>query len=120
MSERDVDELFGGSGRKAEPKTGLALGTAALGLVLAIVGLACLSVPGGLLSLLAVWLIENEMDRCDNGFYAPTTHAKVERARRWVFAGLFLTIGVHVIQTYLYMIGFYEALGDLFFLTPSF
>ena len=115
MSERDVDELFGGIGG-ATPRTAPALVLAAIGLIVAIIGLLCLSVPGGMMVLAAVWLIENEMDRCENGFYPPTTHGKVERARRWVFASLFLTIGVFVFQTYLYYRMFYEQLGDFIFL----
>ena len=112
-----LNELFGEGQGAPEPKTGLAVGLAVTGLLIALLGMACLAAPGGAIVLLGVWRIERELDRVNNGYLSPDARPVVLGARRIVFACLFLVIVLFLVQVVLYALGFYQFLGD-FFLGP--
>lgn len=111
----DVDELFGGGDGTPEPRTTPAIVLAVLGVVLGVVGLACLSAPGGVVVLLGLWWIEREHDRIENGYLPEEARPTVQRARSIVFLCLFLVIGLLFLQAFLYCGGYYQMLGDLAF-----
>ena len=115
MARNDVDELFGDGSDGPRPRTGIAIALAITGVLLAIVGMACLSAPGGIVVLLGLWWIERELDRVENGYLAPDAREPVMRARRLVFAALFIVILLFVLQALLYCSGFYQGLGDRLF-----
>ena len=108
-----LNELFGEGQGAPEPKTGLAVGLAVTGLLIALLGMACLAAPGGAIVLLGVWRIERELDRVNNGYLSPDARPVVLRARRLIFACLFLVILLFMAQVVLYGLGFYQFLGDL-------
>ena len=111
----ELDELFGDEGGQPEPRVWPALVLSAVGVILAILGMACLSAPGGVVVLLGLWWIERESDRVDNGYLPPDARPVVDRARRVVFASLALVIALFVVQAGLYCTGFYQHLGDTLF-----
>ena len=115
MSQQDLDELFGESGDSPEPRLLQAYAMALSGVALAIVGMACLAAPGGVLVLLALGWIEREHERVDTGYLAPEARPSVQRARRAVLACLGLLIVLFFAQAFLYCSGFYQTLGDELF-----
>ncbi len=103
-----VDELFGeGSGAPA-PRTQLVRRLLVSGLVLAAFGLACTSVPGGLLVLAAWTVVETEMGRVENGYLPADTHADVQRAHRQVSLALSFVLVLFGIQSVLVCSGTYD------------
>jgi len=117
MSEpvSEVDELFGEGEGAPEPKTTAAILLAFFGLFLSFLGMACLAAPGGLPVLVALWWIERERDRVSNGYLPEAAGPTVERARRLIYAILFVVIALFTLQAVLYCNGTYEALGNMLF-----
>lgn len=115
MARDDVDELFGAGGEAPRPRTRGAVTTAIVGVIVALLGMSCLAVPGGVLVLLALGWIDRELERVDNGYLPADARPTVERARNVIIACLMLTILLLVLQAVLYCGGFYQALGDLAF-----
>jgi len=117
MSDRreDLDDLFGEGAGAPEARTGPAIALSVIGVLMSILGMACLAAPGGIPVLLALWWIERERDRVANGYLPETAGPIVERTRRLVFASLMFVIVLFVAQAVLYCFGFYEGLGDLIF-----
>lgn len=109
---RDLEELFGEGEGTPEPRVGTAIALAVLGVVAAVVGMACLSAPGGVIVLAGLWWIERELDRVDNGYLPADARPAVERARRIVLACLGIVIVLFFVQATLYCTGFYQDLGD--------
>ena len=97
MSRDSVDELFGAEDTPT-PRSGLVLSLLGSGLLLAFLGLACSTAPGGLLVLLAWMFVEKELDRVDSGYLAEADRAAVLRLRWVTLAGLFMVVALFVLQ----------------------
>lgn len=115
MARDDLDELFGEGGGTPSPRIVPALALSVIGVITAILGMACLSAPGGILVLLGLWWIERELDRVDNGYLSEEDRPRIESARRFVFLCLGVVILLFFAQAFLYCSGFYQNLGDQFF-----
>jgi hypothetical protein len=117
MSERreDLDDLFGEGGGQTEARTTPAIALSIGGVILSVLGMACLAAPGGVPVLLALWWIERERDRVANGYQPESAGPVVERTRRLVFASLAVVVMLFTAQAVLYCFGFYEGLGDIVF-----
>jgi len=113
-----VDELFGDGSAPAQPRLVRVWVLLLSGLVLCILGLACLSVPGAVLVLLATMYVDVERERVDNGFLPESDRDRVLRARSACYLGVVFCALVVLIQWWLYCSGVYTALGDLFLSGP--
>ena len=117
MADR-VDELFGDGLGPSKPRLGRVWALLVSGTIVCVLGLACLSVPGGLLVLLAVMYVDIERDRVDNGFLPESDRQRVMRARTAAYSGMLFCAAVVLLQWWLYCGGVYNALGDLFLSRP--
>lgn len=108
MSE--VDELFGEGGAGFRPRTGRILFLLIGGLVLAVLGLACTSIPGALVLLFGWLTVERELDRVHAGFLPETDRRTLEGYRQAVWGGLGVTLLLFVVQGFLLCNGTYYSL----------
>jgi len=95
-----ADDLFG-SKDAPMPRVGLIAALLVSGLLLALLGLACSSIPGGVLILLAWLSVEKELDRVDSGYLPESERARINRWRKSVIGGLWLVLGLVSIQAFL-------------------
>lgn len=104
----DIDELFGEGGGAPAPRTVLASGLIATGLLTALVGMVCSAAPGALLVLLGWYVVEKDAARVESG-YLPATAAPTVRALRVVAVGAVLgVIAMFVVQEVLLRVGVYD------------
>ena len=106
MSQK-VDELFGEGATKVAPKTRLIITLLGLGCALTVLGLACSSVPGGLIVLWAWTLMEKEIDRVESGYLPEDSLPALRRLKGVVWLTLGLVVVVFMIQSALLFNGFY-------------
>lgn len=106
MSEA-VDELFGEAGDAARPRTTWILALLIGGVLLALAGMACTAVPGGLLVLGAWAMVEKDLDRVDAGYLALDHRPTLSTLRSAVWGGLALVVILFVAQSVLLCTGFY-------------
>lgn len=106
----DVGELFGEGEGSPEPRIRMAVGLLVGGLLLTVVGMACTTVPGGLVVLGAWTVVEKEHERLESGYYPESVRAKVEALRAFATAGVLTAIALFVVQGVLLCVGFYDAL----------
>jgi hypothetical protein len=95
-----TDDLFGSEDAPV-PRVGVIVTLLASGMLLAFLGLACSSIPGGVLILLAWLSVEKELDRVDSGYLPESERPRVKRWRKAVIAGLWLVLGLVAIQAFL-------------------
>jgi hypothetical protein len=105
----EVEELFEG-GSAARPRWGFALGVLGAGVALTLLGLACSSVPGGLVTLWGYFVVEKEIDRVDTGYLPVEDRPALLRLRALAWACLALVLGTFVIQGVLLCSGAYVPL----------
>jgi len=126
-TRRDVDELFGEGEGAPSPRVAAVTGLLGGGLVVALVGMACTAVPGGVMVLFAWMLAEKEMDRIESGYLPSDARGVVRLLRTATFVGVLIVVGLFVVQGWLFCSGFYDALwmqmlewvsGDGGFLPP--
>ena len=100
MSDTDLDELFGGEDEPSPrvAKTWFYLG---LGLLLAILGLACTTLPGGILILLAWSNADIEQARLRSGYLPESAAPTLHRQLYCIYAGLALAWGAFALQGFL-------------------
>lgn len=108
----NLDELFGAGGGRPRPRATLIAMLVATGIVLAVLGMGCISVPGGLLVLLAWMLVEKDLDRLESGYLPEADREVVMRVRSLTYAGLLLVVVLFVLQGLLLCNGFYDVLLD--------
>ena len=103
----EVDELFGSAG---EPKPRVAWVAVLIltGLLLAILGLACTSVPGILVLLLAWSAAGVEQERVESGYLPKASATQVQALRRISITALMLGALLLVAQLTLLNRGFYS------------
>ena len=106
MSQK-VDDLFGEGDSAVQPKTKTIIGKLVLGGVLAFFGLACTSVPGGLLVLWAWSIMEKEIDRVESGYLPEETLGTLQTLKGFVWAALLVILVIFIGQTILLFSGFY-------------
>lgn len=95
---QEVDELFGRGGGTAAPRSALAVGLLAAGVLMSGLGLFCTTVPGGIV-VLAGWLVvEQDRDRLASGFLPSDSERTVKTLRSLSFAALLLVIVFVAIQ----------------------
>lgn len=111
----NVEELFGGGTGTAKPRLMRVWVLLFSGIITTILGLACLSAPGGVLVLLGVMYAETEKERVDNGYLPEADRKKVLMARGVAYACLLFCTVIFFMQCLLYQMGVYSAMGDLFF-----
>lgn len=104
MSE-GVDQLFGKGGDAATPRVGLALVLVTVGLLLAVAGTLCTSVPGGVLVLVGGFVVQRDQDRITSGFLATRHRTRLARAERVCQLALVAVIVLEVFQVALYVNG---------------
>jgi hypothetical protein len=104
---QDLDELFGEGGASLKPGTRTIIVLLTVGLVLAVVGLLCSSVPGGLFVLLAWTRVEKEVDRVESGFLPEEFLPQLKMLRRIVWIAFALIFFVFLCQAFLLITGFY-------------
>lgn len=110
MSDPSIDELFGEEGGAPEPRSATIIGLLATGVSLTILGLACSSAPGGMLVLLAWYLVGKDMDRVDNGFLPADARPKVRRLQQATWASVAVVIAAFAVQAWLLSVGVYDVL----------
>ncbi|MCB9662784.1 MAG: hypothetical protein H6732_01630 [Alphaproteobacteria bacterium] len=111
---QEVDELFGEGAGTPEPRLGLVRALLAGGVALTFVGLACSTVPGGLLVLAAWLVIDTEAERVESGYLPADTRPRVVVHQRATLAGLILVGLMFTAQMLLLMGGFYDVFwGEL-------
>lgn len=109
MSE-NVEELFGEGAGAPTPRTTLVWILLILGLAATFLGMFCSAAPGGVLVLLAWFVVEKEVDRIDSGYLPPTARIPVQRARTFTLIGVLLVIVLLVLQSVFVGFNVYEAL----------
>ena len=107
---RDVDELFGEGSGAPTPRTGAITALLGTGLVVAVLGMACTAVPGGVMVLMAWMLAEKEVDRINSGYLPADAQGTVSLLQTATFAGVLAVVLLFVIQAYLFCSGFYDLL----------
>lgn len=107
---QDVDELFGGGQGQPAPRTGLVGALLVGGLLLSIVGLACSSVPGGILVLIAWSVVETENDRIESGYLPLDARGRVRALRAAVYFAIVVVVAALAVQLWLLGQGFYQIL----------
>lgn len=107
---RDVGELFGEGEGAPAPRIGLAIGLLVAGLVLAVLGMACTTAPGGLVVLGAWMVIEKEYERLESGYFPEEVRGRVETVRAFTTTGVLTVIVLFVVQGALLCSGFYDPL----------
>lgn len=112
----DVDELFGDGAGRPRPRTGLISTLLVGGLVLTVLGMACITAPGGLLVLIAWMHVEKDTERLESGYLPEEDRPKVERMRRFTYAGLVVVIALFTLQGLLLCNGAYDLLLDNLYL----
>ncbi len=105
-----VDELFGEGGATPRARFGLIVALLLSGLVATILGLACSTVPGGLL-LLAAWVVvEKDLMRVEAGFLPVRQASTLQLLRGLTMVLVVLATISFVVQTWLMQAGFYTEL----------
>ena len=112
MSQR-VDELFGGGDGAPEPRTGAIVAMLVVGVTVATLGLACTSVPGGVIVLMAWMMAEKEVDRIDNGYLPNTARPTVVWLQRLCVLAVFLTLALFILQAWLFCSGQYDVIWSM-------
>ncbi|MBX2798948.1 MAG: hypothetical protein KTR31_14825 [Myxococcales bacterium] len=107
MGAPQVEELFGEGGGTPKPRLGLVMALLTSGMLLALMGLACSSAPGGALVLVAWVVVEKERDRIDSGYLPSDVRPAVDRLRRVTWASVVSVVMLFTAQFLLMMIGFY-------------
>ncbi len=110
--EPDLDELFGKEGSRARPRTARIMGLLLSGILLTVLGMACIAAPGGILVLLAWMTVETDQQRLESGYLPASDAAEVERTRRFTYAGLLLVVFLFALQAILLCNGAYDLLLD--------
>ncbi len=111
MAESRVDELFGEGAGAPAPRLGWIYFLLVSGLLLAVLGMLCTSVPGALLVLFAWLIVEQEVDRLESGYLPADTAPTLARARSRTGAGLVTVVLLFFVQaTLLCSTSLYEAL----------
>jgi len=109
-----VDELFGEEGQTVRANIRGIVTTLACGVILALMGLVCSSVPGGLIVLWAWSMTEKEIDRVESGYLPEDALPKLRILKGFVWASLIVILIIFVGQTILLFSGFYVAFwGDI-------
>lgn len=107
---QEIEELFGEGGGAPQPRLGRVVALLVSGLIVSFLGLACSSVPGGALVLLAWVAIDKEMDRVDSGFLPTAARGPIARLRTITLASVVLVVVLFGAQLVLMIGGFYDAL----------
>jgi hypothetical protein len=110
MSNEEVDELFGQGGGAPSPRTATIVSLLVGGLVIGLVGLACTSVPGGVMVLAGWMLVEKEMDRIDSGYLPSDARKTVGVLQMLAYAAVFGVIALFGLQAWLFCSGAYDQL----------
>ena len=106
---QEVDELFGQGGGAAAPRVALALGLIGAGLAMTMLGLACSTVPGGIVVLGGWFVVEQDRDRLASGFLPTDAEWTVRMLRSVAFAAIALVILMGLVQFWLFAsTSFYE------------
>jgi hypothetical protein len=98
---QDVEELFGEGAGAPTARTPLVWVLLAVGLLFALLGMFCTAAPGGVLVLLAWFVVEKEVDRIDSGYLPASARPAVRRARFATLVGVLLVIAMLVAQTFM-------------------
>lgn len=118
----EVDELFGSGAGAPRPRSSLVFTLVFGGIAVSILGLACTSLPGVIMVLVAWSVAETERDRLDSGYLPRDSAARVRSLRVAAWAGVIWGLAILVIQGYLlFRTPLYEGLWGAFldvFLIP--
>jgi hypothetical protein len=109
MSE-NVEELFGEGAGAPTPRTILVWVLLILGLATTFLGMVCTAAPGGVLVLLAWYVVEKEVDRIDSGYLPATARGPVRRARISTLIGVLVVIALLILQSVFVGFNLYESL----------
>jgi hypothetical protein len=96
-----VDELFGEGGGVPTPRLGLVWGLLLTGLAVAGAGIVCTAAPGGILVLLAWFVVEREADRVESGYLPADAGPSIARLRRVVLAAVLSVVALFAVQAWL-------------------
>lgn len=108
MSDSEIDELFGEGGGAPAPRTGLVAGLLGMGLVTAVLGLACSAAPGAGLVLLGWYVVEKDVARVESGYLAPSAAPTVRVLRGAALASVLAVIALFFVQGALLQVGAYD------------
>lgn len=95
-----TDDLFGNEDAPV-PRVKRIAALLVLGLLTAILGLACSSIPGGVLILLAWLSVDKELDRVETGYLPESERARINRWKMAVMASLWIVLGLVTLQALL-------------------
>ncbi len=109
-TRRDVAELFGEGEGAPSPRVLAITSLLGGGLLVALVGMACTAVPGGVMVLFAWMLAEKEMDRIESGYLPADARGVVRLLQTATFVGVLVVVFLFVAQGYLFCSGFYDEL----------
>ena len=102
-----VDDLFQSDGTSPRPRSGAVRALVILGTILAIVGLPCSSVPGGLMVLGGWFLVDQDKSHLASGYLSAEHSAEVDRLYRLTMFGVTVTLITFFLQAWLFCSGFY-------------
>ena len=105
-----VDELFGEDDTHVRPNIRTISILLTSGIVIALCGLLCTSVPGGLMVLWAWSMTEKEIDRVESGYLPEDVLPKLRVLKGVVWTALIAILFLFVVQTFLLISGFYIVL----------
>jgi len=109
-ARRDVAELFGEGEGAPKPRVFAILILLGAGLVVAVLGMACTAVPGGIMVLFAWMLAEKEMDRVHSGYLPAEARGLVRLLQAATFVGVLVVVLLFLAQGLLFCSGFYDQL----------
>ncbi|HHO52119.1 MAG TPA: hypothetical protein ENK18_14900 [Deltaproteobacteria bacterium] len=107
---QDLEELFGEGSGAPQPRLRRVVILLVVGMITALLGLACSSVPGGALILLAWVAIEKEMDRVESGFLPADARRPIARLRTITLVSVVLVVLLFFVQLFLMCGGYYDLL----------
>jgi hypothetical protein len=109
---RDVDELFGRGAGQPTPQKRWVYGLLFSGLGMALIGMVCTAVPGGLVVLWAWAAMEKEVQRLESGYLPAEARSDVYAMQRLTYLGVVAIIALFIAQGALFVSGFYETLWE--------
>lgn len=102
-----LDDLFDG-GQSATPRSKSIRALLFSGLTLAVLGMACTTVPGGALVLVSWAMTDTEQKRLASGFLPASYEKEVASLQRQTFVGVCAVLGLFALQIALLCSGFYN------------
>jgi hypothetical protein len=104
----ELDELFGEGVGAVRPRSGLVFALVAVGMALAVVGMACTPALGGIFVLLGLMVADKETARVESGYLPMAERPTVRRIRALAVAAVVAVVAMFAVQLVMLSFGLYN------------